>query len=309
MQTGMNTTIQTARDLVLIAADSPRTRVMYARAIDDYLEWAGSSEPPMSFTRESVMLWRDALIRSGLSPSTINQKLAAVRSLALEAGHNGVLDQETSQCIRQVAGVPKARVREGSWLPRRQLERLLSSPSGTTLKGLRDRVVLMLLAVCGLRRSEVSNLMLDQILRRDDRWVLDVLGKGRKRRLVPLPDDCKQMIDDWISASAISRGALVRAFDRTGTRVRWSISPEGIRKIVSGYGARIGVAIGPHDLRRTGAKQRYRHDRDLVHIQRFLGHASIRTTQEYLGLTQNLRRAACDYLGIQLSGEGKPDEE
>ena len=62
----------------------------------------------------------------------------------------------------------------------------------------------------------------------------------------------------------------------------------------------LGVAIAPHDLRRTFAKLAHRGRAPLEQIQLSLGHASIQTTERYLGVRQDFHDAPCDRLGVRL---------
>ena len=64
------------------------------------------------------------------------------------------------------------------------------------------------------------------------------------------------------------------------------------------YGRQIGVDVGPHDARRTFAKLAHTGHAPLEQIQLSLGHASVVTTEIYLGVKQDLRDAPCDHLGL-----------
>jgi integrase len=57
--------------------------------------------------------------------------------------------------------------------------------------------------------------------------------------------------------------------------------------------------LAPHDLRRTFAKLAHKGDAPLEQIQLSLGHASIQTTERYLGVKQSLSDAPCDHLGLE----------
>ena len=70
--------------------------------------------------------------------------------------------------------------------------------------------------------------------------------------------------------------------------------------MVRDYGELIGVSIGPHDLRRTFGKLAHKGNAPLEQIQLALGHASLVTTERYLGVRQNLNDAPCDYLGLEV---------
>ena len=77
------------------------------------------------------------------------------------------------------------------------------------------------------------------------------------------------------------------------------MTARSIFEIVHGAGARIGVPnLAPHDLRRTFAKLAHKGKAALEQIQLSLGHASVTTTERYLGVRQDLTDAPCDHLGL-----------
>ena len=78
--------------------------------------------------------------------------------------------------------------------------------------------------------------------------------------------------------------------------------PQNIMEAVHKYGRRIGMPeLAPHDLRRTFAKLAHKGRAALEQIQLSLGHASIVTTEKYLGTRQDLQDAPCDHLGLRLA--------
>ena len=75
--------------------------------------------------------------------------------------------------------------------------------------------ILALLIGCGLRRSEIVSLRVDNVQQRDVRWVLaDVLGKGNRVRTVPAPSWVKVAIDVWMDAGVIREARLLRAINK-----------------------------------------------------------------------------------------------
>ncbi len=69
--------------------------------------------------------------------------------------------------------------------------------------------------------------------------------------------------------------------------------------MVTRYGSLLGIELKPHDLRRTCAKLCRTAGGELEQIQLLLGHASIQTTERYLGTKQNLIHAPNDRLGLE----------
>lgn len=79
------------------------------------------------------------------------------------------------------------------------------------------------------------------------------------------------------------------------------MTPQAIFDVVVKYARKAGLpAVAPHDLRRTFAKLAHKGRAQLEQIQLSLGHASITTTERYLGVRQDLTDAPCDRLGIKL---------
>jgi site-specific recombinase XerC len=77
--------------------------------------------------------------------------------------------------------------------------------------------VLAVLLGCGLRRRELIDLNFDYIQRREDHWaIVDLVGKGRHIRTVPMPDWVKQAIDHWQNVADIARGKIFRCVCRKG---------------------------------------------------------------------------------------------
>ena len=287
--------------LVLDSLPSPHSRRAYGQALTDFLGWYAAG-PRGPFRRTVVHQYRAVLEQKGLAPSSINVRLAAVRKLAAEAAANGLLAPELAAGIAAVKGLAVRGVRIGNWLTRAQVRELLNAPDWSTVKSLRDRAILGLLAGCGLRRSEIASLTVDRLAQREGRWVLvDLSGKGRRVRSVPVPAWVKALIDRWMEAGAVAQGPLFRPVNKRGVVGGGAITAKVIWWVVREYASRIGVPnLAPHDLRRTCAKLCRSAGGDLEQIQFLLGHASVQTTERYLGSRQNLAHAVNDHLGIEI---------
>jgi site-specific recombinase XerD len=175
-----------AKSAVLNTLRSPESKRSYRFAIDDFVAWY-CSEPRIAFNKTVVLRYRLELESRRLSSSTINLRLAAVRRLAYEAADTGLLSPELAAGIGRVKGAKRVGVRLGNWLSADEVKQLLLSPDVNLLKGKRDRAIIAVLAGCGLRRSEVAQLSVSDIQKRDERWVIvDLYGKGGHIRTVPV---------------------------------------------------------------------------------------------------------------------------
>jgi len=294
------TSIQPIIKLVTDAVTSPHTARAYSRALTDFITWYQSASQ-QGLNKATVQAHVSALRDRGVSASSINQRLTAIRKLALEAADNGLIDHSAAQAIGRVEGVRKEGKRLGNWLSKAQAQQLLELPDVSTLKGLRDRAILAVLLGCGLRREECAGLTLEHIQQREGRWVIvDLVGKRSKTRSVPMPSWAKGAIDAYTQNAGIADGLLFRSMRRGDHVAGQGMTSQAIFDVVTTYAAQLGVNVRPHDLRRTFAKLAHKGDARIEQIQLSLGHSSIQTTERYLGVDQDLHSAPCDALGLKI---------
>jgi integrase len=160
--------------------------------------------------------------------------------------------------------------------------------------------MLAILFGCGLRRAELAGLETDDIQTRQGHWaIVDLIGKGGHIRTVPIPQWTKQALDEWISAAGVTNGKIFRAVARSGKVWGSGISENVVWYVVRQCCKRVGLEhIAPHDLRRTCAKLCHANGGELEQIQFLLGHASVLTTERYLGCKQNLGHPVNDLFNL-----------
>jgi site-specific recombinase XerD len=292
--------IQPIVKLVTDAVTSQHTRRAYSRALTDFIAWH-STNGQTGFSKATVQAHVTNLRDKGVSASSINQRITAIRKLALELADNGVISESTAQAIGRVEGVRKEGKRLGNWLTQEQAQRLLELPNVSTVKGLRDRAILAILLGCGLRREECAGLAIGHIQQREGRWVIvDLVGKRSKTRSVPMPSWAKYAVDCYQVAAGIVDGVLFRSVRRGDHIQPDGMTAQAIFDVVKTYAGQIGVEVRPHDLRRTFAKLAHKGNSPLEQIQLSLGHSSVQTTERYIGVTQDLHSAPCDALGLRI---------
>jgi site-specific recombinase XerD len=247
-----------------------------------------------------VNAWRATLETRGLGSVSINVRITAVRKLAVEAADNGLRAPELAAGITRVKGAKSKGVRVENWLSIQQAQKLLNAPDTSTKKGLRDRAMLSILLGCGLRRSEVAALTLKHIQQRDNRWcIVDLVGKHGRVRTIPMPTWVKVAIDAWTVAAGVTEGHVLRPVNRADEVLGERMTEKVVWQLLQPYATAAGVpGIAPHDCRRTCAKLCRAAGGELEQIQLLLGHASVQTTERYLGTKQDLVHAPND--GIKL---------
>jgi len=286
------------RQMVLAAVVSPNTRRNYAKAIDDLYAYCQERRQPLS--RTLLNEYRAAMSERGLSASTINVRQSAVRKLIGEARRSGFLGTEEAAELADVPNLREQGTRLGNWLTREQARELLTVPDRETLKGKRNHCILALLVGCALRRAELAALTVEDIQQREGRWaIVDLRGKGGRVRTVAVPVWVKQSVDAWVTGAELRGGRLLRAIRKNGIVTGTGLSDWTIWQVVQSSAQEIGVEhFGAHDLRRTCAKLCRKAGGDLEQIRFLLGHASIQTTERYLGSEQEIAVAVNDNLGL-----------
>jgi integrase/recombinase XerD len=150
----------------------------------------------------------------------------------------------------------------------------------------RDQTIIELLYNTGLRRGEVVNLNLSDLdLVGGYLWVRE--GKGRKDRVVPLGKMAIAALEIYLDAVRPvllidkEEGALF--LNRFGGR----LSGEGVYQVVKKAVARAKLSpkITPHSLRHAAATHMLKNGAPIRHLQEFLGHSSVETTQVYTRIT------------------------
>lgn len=297
---------------------SAQSRRAYTSRLRAFVQWSSaqspSPSPPLPFTRLTIERYIGELITTGRGPSSRNQSIAAIKKLAQTAVAHHALDPQTALDICAIKSNPQKGVRTGNWLTKDDCIRLLDPLPDTPIKHTmgkfaqyeqRDRAILALLLGCGLRRAEGADLTWDKLQQRDNRWVItDMHGKGDRVRTIPIPSWSVRLLKDWsvnglkgvVWGTEPSR--VLRSFNNEG-KVNGALSANAIWEIVSRRAEGRGLKVAPHDLRRTFAKLSRKGGAKIEQIQMALGHASIQTTERYLGTALDLGEAACDKMGIE----------
>ena len=287
---------------MLDSVSSPITKRVYNMALDEFMGWFQQA-PRAGFTKATVSAWRVSLEDRRLGSSSIIIRMSAIRKLAAEAADNGLLAPELAAGISRVKSAKTQGIRVGNWLSLRQAQALLSAPDTATVRGLRDRAILAVLLGCGLRRSEVAALTFSHLQQRDGRWcIVDLVGKHGRVRTAPMPAWVKVAIDAWASPAAVTDGHVFRSVNRADRVTGESLGEKVVWQLIKPYAETAGVpGIAPHDLRRTCAKLCRAGGGELEQIQLLLGHASVQTTERYLGTKQDLVHAPNDAIKLRVA--------
>lgn len=191
------------------------TRRAYAADVRDFAAFSGlqTQSELLQVSRSHVLAWRHHLQAQGLSPSTQRRKLAALSSLLEHLVDEQLIPTNPARGVRR----PRLESHEGRTpaLSLEQAQALLEAPDANTLKGLRDRAILAVMLLGGLRRAEVVALRVrDFDVQRSGVPHLRVMGKGGKTRFIAVAPLLRQRVLDYLAMRGASRHSEARLFVR-----------------------------------------------------------------------------------------------
>jgi integrase len=282
--------LRTAVKAFTNAQPAPRTRHEYEKALRGFFQELRilTLGELLAVTSERVVDYRNGLQARGLAASTINTRLAAVRGifarLLVERRISGnPADPEL------VPGMPVSDVSRTEGLSVDDVREILATCDGT-LRGLRDRALLMTLFYQGLRRSEASKLRYRDITTK--RGLLEVKGaKNNPYDTVRLRPEVRAAIEAYLEV-------LNRDLERRETRpddpVFVSLSklrsfgkklaPSSINEIVKERVKAAGIQgrrITAHSWRHACTTAALQAGVPIHQVQRHLRHKDVRTTLRY----------------------------
>jgi len=262
------------RDLADVRLASPHTVAAYRRDLAHFSRHCGNAQL-RDLTRFQVQDWLVSGHASGLAASTLARRLSAVSSLLDAAVQAHWIDSNVAASVR----APKQPKRLPRTLPPEQTSALL----GTTGSGseCRDLALLAVMYGCGLRVSETVGLDVTDL--DVSAGEVRVLGKGRKERVVPLPEGAGRLfrnyLDERLSLQADPRAVFL---NQRGGR----LTARSVQRMLKERALETGadVSVTPHRLRHSFATHLLAGGVDLRAIQELLGHASLGTTETYTHL-------------------------
>ncbi|MCL2706906.1 MAG: tyrosine-type recombinase/integrase [Dehalococcoidia bacterium] len=159
-----------------------------------------------------------------------------------------------------------------------QVQRIMSFCTDY-FRGARDKALVMLIYDSGLRRSELSNIKLEDIDLK--RGAIKIMGKGARERYIAIGDVTKKVLLSYLYRRTDN---LPWLFVTQKVENRAQMSPGNISQIISDLmrcAGITGVKLGPHTLRHSFATASIRNGANLFHVQSLLGHSTLDMTRRY----------------------------
>jgi site-specific recombinase XerD len=258
----------------------------YRGQVGSWVAWCTDTRvDPTAATPDDVKTYRLHLVQAGYAPGTIANKLTVLRRFYQAAVAAGQRLDNPATGIRPPR--EKKAAEDFGYLSEVELTLLFRAAPHISKEGpLRDRAILALFGLQGLRTVEIQRANRDDLQQRADGWALLVRGKFHDR-LVYLRADVAEALNVYIGCQTrvVADAAGIPLFTCVKNRaVGRRITPRGVRFTVDGYLRRTQLKrprVSDHALRHTAATLAYRYSHDLRAVQDLLGHSDPRTTARY----------------------------
>jgi integrase/recombinase XerC len=259
---------------------SPLTVRSYSNDLNQFYKYLSEQAcpvDPVDVTSHDIRSWVVSMLENKYSSRSIHRKISCLRVFYRYMRKNGYVKTDPLEKVV----LPKIRKRLPAFVEEESLDRLLDNYDfGNSFAGIRNRTIIEMLYLTGMRRSELTG------LRNIDLDIpggtVKVTGKRNKQRIIPLLKSFTSRIEEYIK---------IRNESFPGSEAEWFfLSNKGnklydkyVYNIVRSYLSIVTTIErkSPHILRHTFATHMLNHGADLNSIKEFLGHANLSATQIY----------------------------
>ena len=270
---------------------SKKTAENYKHYLERFLTWA-KIKSPGQIDADLVRQYRLYLNRLEEKDRTLKKITQNYHIIALRNFLKYLARRDIKTLAAEKIELARQSPRQVEFLEGSELEHLLSSPEGDSIRALRDRCLLEMLFSTGLRVSEICQLDRNSV--NLDKGEFTVRGKGEKLRVVFLSDTARVSIKSYLARRKdidralfvrIPKGKKAEAGQAKFDKLR--LTPRSVQRLIKYYSIKAGISrrVTPHTLRHSFATDLLISGADIRSVQTLLGHSSITTTQIYTHIT------------------------
>lgn len=269
---------------------SKNTTYAYSRDVNAFIEYYKfKSMNPITLDANSIeeYLW---YLRSSLKlkPSSIARKIEAIKSFYRFLILEGKISKDPTRNFKS----PKLTEKVPEFLSKKDIEKMLSYPTGSNFSVLRTIAIIEMFYATGIRISELLSLRIESVNLQQG-WVR-VFGKGGKERIVPMHEKAIQTLKRYLDQRQMKFGGKLVEDNLFVNRNGRHLSRVQVWKDIIKLGKLCGIEarIYPHVFRHTFASHLLQSGADLRSLQEMLGHASLNTTQIYTHIEKSNLKSA-----------------
>lgn len=243
---------------------------------------------PANIDSDLIRIWMSRLMEQKLKARSVNRKLSAVKSFFRYLKKNEVIARNPAEAV---AG-PKASKRLPSFVNDREMTQVIddSSDYADDFRGHRDRFIIELLYLTGMRRAELIALKDSDVDLSS--CTLRVTGKRNKQRIIPFSDNTGEKIKNYIRIrdAEIENKSPFLFVKEDGA----PLYPKLVYNIVNEHLSNIPTLSkkSPHVLRHSFATEMLNNGAEINVVKELLGHSSLASTEVYTHVTfEELKKA------------------
>jgi site-specific recombinase XerD len=256
-----------------------RTRIEYQNDLENLVEYLDKSGTRRVGDLQLAQIERylAELERRGFTGATRKRKTVVIRSFFKFLYQDRYIDRNIAQLLIP----PFVDSKIPTYLTEAEYNRLREACAGNV----RDAAIVELLLQTGIRLSELTSLILDDIEFQDDGGLIRIRGgRGKEERILPLNSKACQTLNAYLNQRSDPDNPTL-FLNRFGK----PLGDRGVQKIIKEYFHQSGI-IGAsiHSLRHTFAVQHLAKGTSLKTVQKMMGHKDIRTTEEYIPLANEV---------------------
>ncbi|RYX84270.1 integrase [bacterium] len=277
----------------------------YAESVRLFLAWCVEKGiSPVRVTRRDVELYRAFLKESGNAVATRSRKLSIVRRFYEAAIKHELVKENPALRVRGGKDLtpPEEKIKA---LSRSALSELFRAIPATTFLGKRDRALVALMAVHGLRRVEVHRLDHESIEVSGDKASLKVHGKGNRMRRIFLRDDTYAALVRYIDGKVEKGWPVTGALFVSGSNATRGdrLSRRALNWVVDGYLTPLGLkqdGASCHALRHTHGTLAVAGGAKVEQLRDEMGHARLETTGIYVRAVERVKNNPANFIDVEV---------
>jgi len=246
---------------------------------------------PLSATADHVRIYKGALVKAGMRPTTVARRLSVLRGVYRQFAIKGLVSWDTAQDIAAIKA-PEVTKNTTPALTSKQAIAMLEAIPNDTLQGLRDLAMLQTFFITGCRVSAIIGACVGHCEFDGVEHYLHVTEKRNKKTRKILLDAARPQLA-YIEAAQIKddvEGPMFRPLARDGAAfLRRHLDRKTPWRLVKHYCRLAGInperlggrGIGIHSLRKTAINDAIRNGAQMHEVRQYAGHSSIATTELY----------------------------